>query len=92
MVVTIRTQAPAIASDRAEFHSDRVTPPSIQAGAKCTVTIKMLNEEHAPIITWQLENAWAKKIQSTDLKADANEVAIETMELAHEGLTILEAS
>lgn len=57
-----------------------------------TVTIKMLNEEHAPIITWQLENAWAKKIQSTDLKADANEVAIETMELAHEGLTILEAS
>jgi hypothetical protein len=29
-------------------------------------------------------------VQSTDLKADANEVAIETMELVHEGLTILE--
>lgn len=56
-----------------------------------TVTIKLLNEEHEPIITWKLENAWAKKVQSTDLKADANEVAIETMELAHEGLTILEA-
>lgn len=55
------------------------------------VTIKLLNENHEPIITWQLENAWAKKVQSTDLKADANEVAIETMELAHEGLTILEA-
>lgn len=56
-----------------------------------SVTIKLLNEEHEPIITWQLENAWAKKVQSTDLKADANEVAIETMELAHEGLTIQEA-
>lgn len=56
-----------------------------------TVTIKLLNENHEPIITWQLENAWAKKVQSTDLKADANEVAIETMELTHEGLTILEA-
>ncbi len=56
-----------------------------------TVTIKLLNEEHEPIITWQLENAWAKKMQSTDLKADGNEVGIETMELAHEGLTILEA-
>jgi phage tail-like protein len=56
-----------------------------------TVTIKLLNEEHKPIITWILENAWAKKVQSTDLKADANEVAIETLELAHEGLTILEA-
>jgi hypothetical protein len=27
-------------------------------------------------------------MQSTDLKADGNEVAIETLELAHEGLTI----
>ena len=56
-----------------------------------TITIKLLNESHEPIITWQLENAWAKKVQSTDLKADANEVAIETMEITHEGLTILEA-
>ncbi|WP_185113800.1 phage tail protein, partial [Chryseobacterium sp. Leaf405] len=28
------------------------------------------------------------KLQSTDLKAEGNEVAIETLELAHEGLTI----
>ena len=55
------------------------------------VTIKLLNENHEPIITWQLLNAWPSKIQSTDLKADGNEVAIETMELVHEGLSILEA-
>ncbi len=55
------------------------------------VTIKLLNESHEPIMTWILENAWPSKVQSTDLKADANEVAIETMELVHEGLTILEA-
>ncbi|NER12054.1 phage tail protein [Leptobacterium flavescens] len=56
-----------------------------------SVTVKLLNENHEPIITWILENAWPSKVQSTDLKADANEVAIETMELVHEGLTILEA-
>lgn len=56
-----------------------------------SITIKLLNEEHDPIITWVLENAWPSKAQSTDLKADANEVAIETLELVHEGLTILEA-
>lgn len=55
------------------------------------VTIKMLDENHNPIITWVLENAWTTKVQSTDLKADANEIAIETMEMVHEGLTILEA-
>lgn len=57
-----------------------------------TVTLKLLNEAHQPIITWVLKNAWPSKVQSTDLKADANEVAIETMELVHEGLTILEAT
>lgn len=56
-----------------------------------TVNVKLLNEKHEPIITWVLENAWPSKVQSTDLKADANEVAIETMELIHEGLTIQEA-
>ncbi len=55
------------------------------------VTIKLLNENHEPIITWKLENAWPSKVQSTDLKADGNEVAIESMELVHEGLTIEEA-
>ena len=50
--------------------------------------IKLLNEEHKPIFTWKILKAWPSKIQSTDLKADANEVAIETMELVHEGLTL----
>lgn len=52
------------------------------------VTISLLNEEHQPVVTWKVKNAWPNKIQSTDLKADGNEVAIESMELVHEGLTI----
>ena len=56
-----------------------------------TVTIKLLNEEHKAIIIWTLSKAWPSKIQSTDLKADANEVAIETMTLVHEGLVMAKA-
>ncbi|QGY47041.1 phage tail protein [Maribellus comscasis] len=52
------------------------------------ITISLLNEEHEPVITWKVKNAWPLKVQSTDLKADGNEVAIETLELVHEGLTI----
>jgi len=52
------------------------------------ITISMLNEEHEPIVVWKIKNAWALKVQSTDLKADGNEIAVETIELAHEGLTI----
>ena len=52
------------------------------------ITISLLNEEHAPVITWKVKNAWPSKIQSTDLKAEGNEVAIESMEIVHEGLSI----
>jgi phage tail-like protein len=50
--------------------------------------ISLLNEDHEPVITWKVKNAWPSKIQSTDLKADDNSVAIESMEIVHEGLTI----
>lgn len=52
------------------------------------ITISLLNEEHEPVVTWKVKNAWPLKVQSTDLKADGSEVAIESMEIAHEGLTI----
>jgi phage tail-like protein len=52
------------------------------------VTISLLNENHEPVVVWKVKNAWPTKVQSTDLKADGNEVAIESVELAHEGLTI----
>ncbi|TAJ12202.1 phage tail protein [Marinilabiliaceae bacterium JC017] len=53
-----------------------------------TVTIKLLDEGGNPTMTWTLKNAWPTKITGTDLKADGNEVAVETLEVAHEGVTI----
>ncbi|MEL7148540.1 MAG: phage tail protein, partial [Bacteroidota bacterium] len=37
---------------------------------------------------WKLKNAWITKLQSTDLKADGNEIAIESIEVVHEGMTV----
>lgn len=52
------------------------------------IVISLLNENHEPVVTWKIKNAWPVKVTSTDLKADGSEVAIETLELAHEGLAI----
>src|SRR5262245_26632402 len=52
------------------------------------VTISLLNEKHQPVVVWKIKNAWPIKVQSTDLKGDGNEVAIESIELVHEGLVI----
>jgi len=53
------------------------------------IIISLLDETHAPVITWKAKNAFPVKLQASDLKADGNEVAIETLEIAHEGLNIL---
>jgi len=52
------------------------------------VTISLLDETGKPTMVWTLTNAWPTKISSTDLKSEGNEVAIESIEIVHEGLTI----
>lgn len=52
------------------------------------ITISLLNQDHEPIVVWKVRNAFPTKVQSTDLKADGNEIAIESMEIVHEGLSI----
>ena len=53
-----------------------------------TVIINLLNEKAAPMMTWTLTNAFPVKMQATDLKSDASEVAIESLEIAYETLAV----
>ena len=52
------------------------------------VVVSLCDETGAPKMTWTLANCWPTKISGTDLKSDANEVAIESIEIVHEGITI----
>ena len=52
------------------------------------VTISLLDEAGKAVMVWTLTNAWPTKSTGTDLKSEGNEVAIETIEIVHEGLTI----
>ena len=52
------------------------------------VTISLLDEAGKPTMVWKLTNAWPNKITGTDLKSTGNEVAVETIVISHEGLTI----
>ena len=53
-----------------------------------TITISLLNENHEPVMSWKATNAFPVKVEGPSLKSTGNEVAIESIELAHEGLTI----
>ena len=61
---------------------------SLNAVERRDITISLLNENHEPTVVWKIKNAFPLKVQSTDLKADGSEVAIEQLDIAHEGLVI----
>ena len=52
------------------------------------LTIKLLNEAHEPVMVWNVKNAFPLKVEGPSLKSDGNEVAIESIELAHEGVIV----
>ena len=52
------------------------------------VTIKLLDEQRQEVMRWNLSRAWPVKLEAGPLNAQGNEVAIETLELAHEGFEL----
>lgn len=53
------------------------------------VTITLLNEKHEPVAAWTAVRCFPVKVTAPDLKSDANETAIESLEIAHEGLRLM---
>jgi phage tail-like protein len=52
------------------------------------VGIILLDDDRNEVLRWSLNEAWIVKIEVSDLDAEGNEVAIESIELAHEGLEL----
>lgn len=52
------------------------------------VIIRLLDEAGKKTMQWTLRNAFPTKVNSTDLKSEGNEVAIDSLEIAYEELEI----
>jgi phage tail-like protein len=52
------------------------------------LTISLLNENHEPVMVWKAHNAFPVKVEGPGLKASGNEVAVESIEIAHEGIVL----
>lgn len=52
-----------------------------------TITVTVLDEAGEAAASWQVINAWPMKYSAPDFNATASEVAIESLEIAHEGMT-----
>lgn len=50
--------------------------------------ITLIDEEGNEVMRWSIENAWPNKIEGPSFNAAGNEVAMESLELCHEGLML----
>jgi phage tail-like protein len=56
--------------------------------ARSTITVQLLDQGGKPQYQWALNNAFPVKLTGTDLKSDGNEVAVESIEVAFETMTV----
>jgi len=60
----------------------------VSAPSRATLVVSLIDESAAVQYTWTLNNAFPTKYSGTDLKSDGNEVAIESLEVAYEYMTV----
>lgn len=58
---------------------------------KKDIYIRLLDEAGAPVISWQVINAFPTKLDAPNFDANSNDVAIESMELMADRIAIEEA-
>jgi phage tail-like protein len=61
------------------FDDEEVVPIQI-------VTIKLLNEEHKPLMLWTINNVWPRSWKIGELNAEQGAVLLETLELNYNRL------
>ncbi|WP_207431419.1 phage tail protein [Sabulibacter ruber] len=53
-----------------------------------TLLITLLNEQHEPLKSWNVVNAWPRRWSVTDFNAENNSLVIETLELRYNYFTV----
>jgi len=74
------TRSPVFDWIRESIQDYRIVPKDID--------VKLLNDEHQPLMTWHLVNAYPTKWALTDLNASGNSVAVETLQLFYQYFTV----
>lgn len=53
------------------------------------VTVSLLNHHREPAVTWGISSAWPCRWSGPTLDATSNAIALETLELCHEGIALV---
>lgn len=59
---------------------------------RTTGTITLLNEARQPVLSWNFTQGWPAKLEGPAMNGKTSEVAIEMMEIVHEGIELVTVS
>jgi phage tail-like protein len=68
---------------------DWINGTALNAVEKKDITVSLLDEAGNPRVTWLVRNAFPVKLKAPDFDANSNDVAIESMELVADSVSIL---
>jgi phage tail-like protein len=52
------------------------------------INVSLLNQQHEPVMTWQVKHAWPKKWAVADFNAESSAIVIETLEIGYQYFTV----
>ena len=89
----VRAKYPELVLKRGLLGARRCSNGSAHASTTTSIVpkdvdVKLLNDEHQPLMTWHLVKAYPTKWALTDLNATGNSVAVETLQLFYQYFTV----
>jgi len=88
---TITLKKGIVRATSIKFLYDWIKTVQINQIEKKDVSIRLCDEKGAPVISWKVSNAFPTKLSAPTFDAKSNEVAIESIELKADFITLEEA-
>lgn len=72
-----------------DWTNDLTDSPEASINLRKNIILEYCNEAGEVISSYRIINGWPTRIVAPDLKAEGNEVGIESIELSYEGLELI---
>jgi len=67
---------------------DWINTINLNTVVKKDITVSLMDESDSPVVSWKITNAFPKKMEAPTFDATSNDVAIESLELRADSLSI----
>jgi phage tail-like protein len=90
--VTVLLKKGYVLASNIKFLFDWINTIKLNQIEKKDIKVRLCDEEGKPLVSWTVQNAFPVKLDAPTFDVNSNDVAIETIELLADGVTMEETS